>query len=77
LALSKPKAEVLWASTRENLNIFQAEKIGCHIITVPHDLLKKISNLGKNLEEFSLETVHGFYTDALSAGYKIKLNNEI
>ena len=77
LAKSKPKSEILWASTRENLNIFQAEKIGCHIITVPHDLLKKISNLGKNLEEFSLETVHGFYTDALSAGYKIKLKNEI
>jgi transaldolase len=74
LAKSKPKSEILWASTRENLNIFQAEKLGCHIITVPHDLLKKISNIGKNLEEFSLETVHGFYTDALSAGYKIKIN---
>ena len=77
LAKSKPKSEILWASTRENLNIFQAEKVGCHIITVPHDLLKKISNIGKNLEEFSLETVHGFYADALSAGYKIKLKNEI
>jgi len=73
LSKSKAKSEVLWASTRENLNIFQADKIGCHIITVPHDLLKKISNLGKDLEEFSLETVNGFYTDALSAGYKIKL----
>lgn len=77
LAKSKPKSEILWASTRENLNIFQAEKLGCHIITVPHDLLKKISNIGKNLEEFSLETVHGFYADALSAGYKIKLKNEL
>ena len=77
LANSKPKSEILWASTRENLNIFQAEKLGCHIITVPHDLLKKISNIGKNLEEFSLETVHSFYDDALSAGYKIKLKNEI
>tara|TARA_B110000027_G_scaffold133754_1_gene163170 strand:+ start:1016 stop:1738 length:723 start_codon:yes stop_codon:yes gene_type:complete len=74
-AKSKPKSEILWASTRENLNIFQAEKIGCHIITVPHDLLKKLTNLGKNLEEFSLETVNGFYTDALSAGYNIKLKN--
>tara|TARA_B100000795_G_scaffold113371_1_gene84025 strand:+ start:165 stop:881 length:717 start_codon:yes stop_codon:yes gene_type:complete len=72
LSKSKPKSEVLWASTRENLNIFQADKIGCHIITVPHNLLKKIYFLGKDLEEFSLETVKGFYTDALSAGYKIK-----
>jgi len=77
LAKSKPEAEVLWASTRENLNIFQADEIGCHIITVPHDLLKKMSHLGKNLEEFSLETVHGFYMDACSAGYKIKIKNEI
>jgi|TARA_B110000438_G_C15811466_1_gene649847 transaldolase len=77
IAKSKPKSEILWASTRENLNIFQAERMGCHIITVPHDLLKKMSNIGKNLEEFSLETVHGFYTDALSAGYRIKLKNEI
>jgi transaldolase len=77
LAKIKPKSEVLWASTRENLNIFQAEKLGCHIITVPHDLLKKMSNLGKDLEEFSLETVHGFYADALSAGYTIKLKNEL
>ena len=67
----------MWASTRENLNIFQAEEAGCQIITVPHDLLNKMFNLGKDLEEFSLETVHGFYTDALSAGYKIKLKDEI
>ena len=77
LAKTKPKSEVLWASTREILNIFQAEETGCQIITVPHDLLKKISNLGKDLEEFSLETVHGFYTDALSAGYTIKLKNKV
>ena len=71
ISSEKPKSEVLWASTRETLNIFQAEKIGCHIITVPHSILDKLENLEKNLEDFSLETVKGFYKDALSAGYKI------
>ena len=56
---------------RELFNIFQAEKCGCHIITVPNDLLSKLSNIGKNLEEFSLETVKMFYNDALNAGYTI------
>ena len=73
IAKSKPHSEVLWASTREIYNIFQADKIGTHIITVPHDILGKINSLGKNLEEFSLETVKGFYKDALSAGFKIKI----
>ena len=73
IAKSKPHSEVLWASTREIYNIFQADKIGTHIITVPHDILGKINSLGKNLEEFSLETVRGFYKDALSAGFKIKI----
>ena len=77
LAKSKPKSEILWASTRENLNIFQAENVGCQIITVPHDLLKKTSALGKDLEKYSLETVNSFYTDAISAGYKINLKDEI
>lgn len=71
ISSEKPKSEVLWASTRETLNIFQAENIGCHIITVPHSILDKLENLEKNLEDFSLETVKGFYKDALSAGYKI------
>ena len=71
ISSEKPKSEVLWASTRETLNIFQAEKIGCHIITVPHSILDKLENLEKNLEDFSLETVKGFYKDALSVGYKI------
>ena len=70
---SKNKSEVLWASTRETLNIFQADKIGCQIITVPHSLLNKLDYLEKNLEDFSLETVKGFYSDAVSAGFKIKL----
>ena len=75
IAKIKPKSEVLWASTRELVNIFQAEKIECQIITVPHEILNKINNIGKNLENFSLETVKGFYKDATAAGYKIKLNN--
>ena len=54
-----------------NLNIYQADNLGCQIITVPHNLLSKLSNIGKNLEKFSLETVLGFYKDAKSAGYSI------
>ena len=63
--------EILWASTRELLNIFHAEQSGCNIITVPDDLLKKLSLIGKNLEDYSLETVLMFYNDAQKAGYKI------
>lgn len=72
LAKVKPKSEVLWASTRELYNIFQAEKIGCHIITVPHSILNKLDSLGRDLNEYSLETVKGFYKDAKAAGYKIE-----
>ena len=72
----KPKASILWASTREIINIFQAENIGCHIITVPHELLNKFSGIGKSLESFSLETVSKFYNDAKLAGYTIKSNNK-
>lgn len=72
LAQSKPKAEVLWASPRELLNIFQADQIGCHIITVTPDVLKKLSGVGKDLEVFSLETVQMFYNDAQAAGYNIE-----
>ena len=64
--------EILWASPRELLNIFQANEIGCDIITVPNDILKKIDNIGKDLEIFSLETVKMFYNDAKKAGYKIE-----
>jgi transaldolase len=63
--------EVIWASPREVLNVVQADEIGCHIITVTPDILKKLSNIGKNLEVFSLETVQMFYNDATSAGYTI------
>jgi transaldolase len=69
----KPKqnVELLWASTRELLNIFQAETCGCHIITVTPDILKKLPNIGKDLTKLSLETVLMFHNDAKSAGYKI------
>jgi len=65
------KAELLWASPRELLNILQADAIGCHIITATPDVLGKLKLLGKNLDEYSLETVVQFYQDAKSAGYHI------
>ena len=74
IARSKPKSELLWASTRELVNIFQADKMGCHIITVPHAILGKVKDVGKDLEEYSLETVKDFYKDATEAGFKIKFN---
>jgi len=77
LAAVKPKAEVLWASPRELLNIFQADEVGCHIITVTNDLLKKLPGLGKDLSQFSLETVAMFYEDALAAGYDIEINQGV
>ena len=69
----KPKAELLWASPRELLNIFHAEDSGSHIITVAHDVLGKLGLIGKNLDSFSMETVRMFYDDASDAGYSIKL----
>lgn len=67
----RPKAELLWASPRELLNIFQADEIGCHIITVSHDVLAKLALVGKDLDEYSLETVKMFYKDATAAGFTI------
>ena len=69
---SHPKAELLWASPRELLNIFQADQIGTHIITVTHDLLKKLANVGYDLEAYSLDTVKMFYNDALASNFSIK-----
>jgi len=66
-----PASELIWASPREFLNIFQADAIGCHIITVTNDILKKIPLIGKNLKEYSLETVQMFCNDAQHAGYKL------
>ena len=60
----EPNAELIWASPRELLNIFQADAIGCHIITVTHDILKKLPLIGKDLDDYSLETVKMFYDDA-------------
>jgi transaldolase len=67
-----PGCELLWASPREILNLIEADEIGCQIITMTPDLWKKMENLGKDLEEFSLDTVRMFYRDAQSAGYSIK-----
>jgi transaldolase len=67
----RPQAELLWASPRELLNIFQADAIGCHIITVTHDVLAKLALVGKDLAEYSLETVKMFHRDARAAGYHI------
>lgn len=67
-----PKAELLWASVREVLNIFQASDCGCHIVTVPHDILAKATKLGgMDLAELSLDTVKMFYADATAAGFKL------
>ncbi len=63
--------ELIWASPRELLNIFQANEIGCHIITATNDILKKLELLGKNLDQFSLETVQMFYNDAKKAGFDL------
>ena len=64
--------KLIWASPREILNIVQADEIGCHVITVTHDLLKKLSSLGKDLDEFSLDTVRMFYGDAATAGFTLR-----
>lgn len=71
LAAAKPQAEVLWAATREVLNVVQADQLGCPIITVPHDILGKLSQLGRSLDEACRDTVAGFYRDGQSAGFKI------
>ena len=68
---SAPNAELIWGSPRELINIFQADEIGCHIITVTNDILKKFHLVGKDLDEFSLETVKMFYDDAKAAGYTL------
>ncbi len=71
LMRDKPLAELIWASPRELLNILQANAIGCHIITVTNDILKKLELIGKNLDEYSLETVKMFYHDAKAAGFQL------
>jgi transaldolase len=67
-----PAAELLWASVREVLNIFQAADCGCHIVTVPHDILAKVMKLGgMDLGDLSLDTVRMFHQDALAAGFSL------
>jgi transaldolase len=67
-----PRAEVLWASVREVLNIFQAAECGCDIVTVPHEILAKVLKLGgMDHTELSLDTVRMFHEDAVSAGFQI------
>jgi transaldolase len=71
LLAAQPSVELIWASPRELLNIFQADEIGCHIITVTNDILKKLSLVGKALSEYSLDTVKMFRDDAVKAGYTL------
>lgn len=65
------KQELIWASPRELLNIFHANEVGCHVITVTHDILKKLPLVGKDLDEYSLDTVKMFHDDAVKAGYQL------
>jgi len=70
---SRPAAQLLWASPRELLNVFQADDVGCHIITVTNDVLAKLGLVGKDLDEYSCETVQMFYRDASASGYTIRV----
>jgi transaldolase len=63
--------ELIWASPRELLNIFQADAIGCHIITATHDILRKLTLVGKDLHDYSLDTVKMFYSDAQQSGFTV------
>jgi transaldolase len=71
IAADAPRAELIWASPREILNVVQADQVGCHIITVTRELLPKLDSLGKDLDQFSLETVQMFHRDAVAAGFKL------
>jgi transaldolase len=66
-----PHIELIWASPRELLNIFHADQVGCHIITVTHDVLKKLALVGKDLGDYSLDTVKMFRNDAIKAGFRL------
>jgi transaldolase len=67
----KPKAELIWASPRELLNIFHADQIGCHVITVTNDILKKLELVGRDLDDYSLDTVKMFRNDAVAANFRL------
>jgi transaldolase len=66
-----PRSELIWASPREILNLVQADQVGCHVITITPDLLAKLDSLGKDLDQFSLETVQMFHRDARAAGFTL------
>ena len=72
----EPQCQLVWASPRELLNIFQADDIGCHIITVTSDVLKKLNLVGKDLHEYSLETVQMFHNDAAHSKFTLDLSSE-
>jgi transaldolase len=71
IMVQAPRSELIWASPREILNVVQADQVGCHIITLTSDLLKKLDLLGKDLLQYSLETVQMFRRDALAAGFTV------
>jgi transaldolase len=71
IMVAAPRSELIWASPREVLNVVQADRVGCHIITMTHDLIRKLDSLGKDLLQFSLETVQMFHQDALAAGFSL------
>ena len=66
-----PRQQLIWASPRELLNVFQADAIGCHVITATHDVLKKLPLVGRDVGEYSLETVRMFFDDGRAAGYRL------
>jgi len=67
----KPESELIWASPRELLNIFHADQIGCHVITVTNDILKKLELVDRDLDDYSLDTVKMFRSDAVEAGFRL------
>ena len=71
IMVEAPRSELIWASPREILNVVQADDVGCHIITMTHDLFAKLESLGKDLAQFSLETVQMFHRDATAAGFTL------
>ena len=68
---STPRLELIWASPRELFNVFQADQVGCHVITATNDILKKLELVGKDLSAYSLETVKMFRDDAMKAGFEL------
>jgi transaldolase len=71
IMVAAPRSELIWASPREVLNVVQADQVGCHIITVTNDLIRKLDLLGKDLRQYSLETVQMFHRDAVAAGFSL------